>query len=102
MSWKTREGVKTPNYYGSMTQSATIYLGEYNNAPVYVPFNKVVPMTDPNKIVVSGWDINAMDMYNAMKRAHVLAPELVDKLRPLMESIKPLPSVYYKDFIASN
>lgn len=31
MKWRTREGVRTPDYYGSMTQSATIYLGEFNN-----------------------------------------------------------------------
>eukprot|EP00753_Platysulcus_tardus_P003261 PLAT12337.3.p3 GENE.PLAT12337.3~~PLAT12337.3.p3 ORF type:complete len:417 (+),score=261.21 PLAT12337.3:101-1351(+) len=37
-----------------------------------------------------------------MERAAVLEPELQDKLRPFMEGMKPLPSLYYPDFIASN
>lgn len=102
MTWRTRDGDHVPNYYGSMTQSATIYLGEFNNQPVYVPFNKIVPMADPNKMVIGGWDISSMDLYNGMIRARVLSPELEDKLKTHMENIVPLPSVYYEDYIALN
>lgn len=59
-------------------------------------------MADPNKMAIGGWDISGMDLYNGMKRAAVFPPEFVDKLKPYMEQMNPLPSVYYKDFIASN
>jgi myo-inositol-1-phosphate synthase len=77
-------------------------MGEHNNAPVYTQFNKIVQMVDPNKMVVGGWDISKLDMYSALCRAEVLPPEFRDKCKPYLESIVPLPSVYYKDFIASN
>jgi myo-inositol-1-phosphate synthase len=47
-SWRTREATKTPNFYGSMTQSATIYMGEFEGKPVYVPLSKIVPMVHPD------------------------------------------------------
>merc|ERR1719231_1381086 len=37
-----------------------------------------------------------------MKRAKVLEPTLQEQLRPHMQHLTPLPSVYYPDFIAAN
>jgi myo-inositol-1-phosphate synthase len=37
-----------------------------------------------------------------MKRAEVFDYDLQVKLRPFMEKMVPLPSVYYPDFIAAN
>ncbi len=31
--------------------------------------NKILPMVDPNDIIVGGWDISGISMYEAMKRA---------------------------------
>lgn len=69
---------------------------------IYVPFKDIVPILSPNDLVISGWDISDSNLYQAMTRAKVFEPELQEKLRPFMEPIVPLPSVYYPDFIASN
>ncbi|TMS33229.1 hypothetical protein L596_000991 [Steinernema carpocapsae] len=102
MFWRTRNGVQTANYYGSITQSTTVHLGYDGDSQVHVPFNSIVPMVDPNNLIIDGWDINNANLYDAMLRAKVFEPELIEKLRPHMEHIVPKPSIYYPDFIASN
>lgn len=45
ITWKTRDGVKTPNYYGSITQASTIRIGEdQNGEEIFVPMNALLPM----------------------------------------------------------
>jgi myo-inositol-1-phosphate synthase len=43
-----------------------------------------------------------MDLGDAMRRSKVLDIDLQNKLYPHMKAIKPLPSVYFPDFIAAN
>ena len=62
----------------------------------------MLPMVHPNDLVIGGWDISSMNLADAMKRAKVLEPTLQAQLRPHMEGLVPLPSVYYPDFIAAN
>lgn len=83
--------------------SSTVKLGSdpCGNA-VYTPMNNMLPMMHPNDIVYSGWDINDMNLADAMKRAKVLDYDLQQKLYPYMKDMKPLPSVYFPDFIAAN
>mmetsp|Transcript_17057 Transcript_17057/g.54770 ORF Transcript_17057/g.54770 Transcript_17057/m.54770 type:complete len:587 (+) Transcript_17057:123-1883(+) len=104
ITWRTREGVQHPNYLGSVTQASTIRLGTSaaSGRDLYVPFNKVLPMVHPNDIVLGGWDISSLNLGAAMERAEVLEYDLQRQLRPMMDSIVPLPSIYRKDFIASN
>ncbi|ODV96512.1 hypothetical protein PACTADRAFT_2803 [Pachysolen tannophilus NRRL Y-2460] len=103
LSFETNKGVVKPNYYGSVTQSATLKLGiDRHGSDVYAPFNDVLPLVNPNDLVVGGWDINGADLKKAMERAQVLDIDLQKKLGPYMKDIKPLPSVYYPDFIAAN
>lgn len=103
IEWKTKNGSQKPNYFGSLSQATTVRLGATKNGEeVFTPFNKIVPMVNPNDLVIGGWDINNMNMAEAMERAKVLEPDLQQKLRPYMEKITPLPSIYYPDFIAAN
>jgi myo-inositol-1-phosphate synthase len=37
-------------------------------------------MTNPEELVVTGWDINSLDLASAMKRAQVFDYELQQKL----------------------
>ncbi len=67
-----------------------------------MPLKDVLPVCDPNQIVIGGWDISKHNLAEAMDRAQVLEPDLKDKLRPVMVHMVPLPSVYYRDFIAAN
>jgi len=59
-------------------------------------------MLHPNDIVIGGWDINGANLYESMKRACVFDYELQEKLKIQMSQFKPLPSIYYPDFIAAN
>lgn len=102
--WDTREGKQAANYYGSVVMGSTIKLGTDSKTgdEINVPFHDMLPMVHPNDLVVGGWDISAMNLGDAMDRAQVLEPTLKQLVRKEMADIKPLPSIYYPDFIASN
>ncbi|KAK6335381.1 Myo-inositol-1-phosphate synthase [Orbilia brochopaga] len=104
LSWPTREGVQEANYYGSVIMGSTIKLGNdaATGEEINIPFHKLLPMVHPNDLVVGGWDISGMNLADAMDRAKVLEPTLKMQVRKEMEYMKPLPSIYYPDFIASN
>jgi myo-inositol-1-phosphate synthase len=59
-------------------------------------------MIHPNDLVIGGWDISSMNLADAMDRAAVLEPTLKGLVRKEMALMKPLPSIYYSDFIAAN
>ena len=97
------EGEQHSNYYGSLTQSTTIRIGSNDQGKeVHIPFNAILPMLQPNDIVIGGWDINGMNLGDAMARACVFDYSLQEKLKPMMSTMVPLPSIYYPDFIAAN
>jgi len=103
ISWRTKEGEQQPNWYGSVTQASTVRLGTTpGGEEIFLPMKDFMPMVDPNELVVGGWDINSMNLGDAMQRAGVLEYDLQRRLRPEMEKVVPLPSIYYPDFIASN
>lgn len=103
LSWRTKEGVQKANWFGSITQASTVLLGsDYNFKDVYLPMKDFVPMVDPDDIIVDGWDISSFNLGDAMKRAKVLDVNLQDQLYTKMSALKPLPSIYDKDFIAAN
>ncbi|RCN31145.1 inositol-3-phosphate synthase [Ancylostoma caninum] len=102
MTWRTKDGVQTANYFGSVTQASTVHLGWDGEQQIHVPFNEIIPILSPNDLIIDGWDINNKNLYEAMIRAKVFEPELQEKLRPYMEPIVPMPSIYYPDFIAAN
>lgn len=101
--FETKDGVIEPNYYGSMTQSLTIKIGvDESGNDAYVPFNLLVPMVNPNDLVIGGWDISSANLKEAAKRSKVLDVDLQKKLADRLEQYKPMPLVYYPDFIAAN
>ena len=56
LSWHTKEGVQKANYYGSITQSSTVLLGNdaHDGSSVHVPISAMLPMVDPNDIAFDG------------------------------------------------
>jgi myo-inositol-1-phosphate synthase len=103
MSWNTKEGEKHANYIGSITQASTVRLGSNKEGDaVHIPMSRLMPMIHPNDLVVGGWDISKLNLAQSMERARVLPFELQQKLKPYMENMAPLPSVYFPDFIAAN
>ncbi|KIW61687.1 hypothetical protein PV05_01779 [Exophiala xenobiotica] len=102
--WDTREGPRAANYYGSVMMGSTMKLGtDYKTGEeINIPFHNVLPMVHPNDLVVGGWDISSMNIAAAMDRAQVLEPTLKAQVYKEMALMKPLPSIYYPDFIAAN
>ncbi|XP_057665006.1 inositol-3-phosphate synthase 1-A [Diorhabda carinulata] len=98
LSWPTKKHVQKANWYGSITQAATVCVGD----EIYVPISKLLPMVHPDDIVIDGWDISACNLAESMERAQVLDLSLREQLRPYLEPMKPRPSVYVPEFIAAN
>eukprot|EP01027_Heterolobosea_sp_BB2_P006163 GEZU01009352.1.p1 GENE.GEZU01009352.1~~GEZU01009352.1.p1 ORF type:complete len:512 (+),score=240.80 GEZU01009352.1:245-1780(+) len=102
IKWRTKTGVQTPDYFGSMTQSSTVRIGSFKGKELYIPFKDLLPMINPNDIILGGWDINKANLADAMARAQVLDYDLQRQLVPYMKDFVPLPSIYFPDFIAAN
>ena len=104
LQWETREGLQAANWYGSVVMSSTVKLGADTTTgeEIFVPLNSLVPIAEPENIVIGGWDINNMNLAEAAHRAKVLQPSLKHLLAKQMSQIVPLPSPYYPTFIAAN
>lgn len=103
ISWRTKSGVHQPNYFGSVTQSSTLRLGvDSKGADVYVPMSSMLPLVNPTDLVIGGWDISGKNLAESMERAEVLEYDLQRQVKDDMSKMKPLPSIYYPDFIAAN
>ncbi len=86
-----RRGLAKP--IGSLTQMGTIRLGKRtdNTSPLIKDF---VPLADLNDIVFTGWDIFEDNVYESAAHAAVLKPEILKRLKPYLETIKPMPAVF--------
>ncbi|CAG2164762.1 unnamed protein product [Oppiella nova] len=103
MHWTTKEGTVRANYFGSITQSSTVLLGtDPSGKDVYIPMKDMIPMVNPNDLVVDGWDISGVSIAEAMKRAKVLDYNLQTQLIPLMQDMRPRKAIFDSDFIAAN
>lgn len=71
ITWMTKEGLKKPNYWGSVTQASTCRIGNFRGEEAYTPFSSLLPMVHPNDIVWGGWDISSLNLAEAMERAQV-------------------------------
>ncbi len=103
IGWETRDAKHMPNYYGSLTQAATMRVGfDMNGKDVFVPFSAVLPMAQPESIALGGWDISGANLADAMDRAQVLEPDLRRQLRSHLQGLVPLPGAFDQNFIAKN
>src|ERR1700728_3884544 len=91
-----RRGLAKP--IGSLTQMGTIRLGKRtdNNSPLIKDF---VPLADLNDIVFTGWDIFEDNVYEAAAHAEVLKPQILEKLKPYLETIRPMPAVFDRYYV---
>lgn len=102
ITWMTKDGLRKPNYWGSLTQAATLRVGNYEGEEVHTPFKNLLPMVEPNDIVLGGWDISSLNLAEAMERAKVIDWSLQQQLVPYMKDMVPLPGIYDQDFVAAN
>jgi myo-inositol-1-phosphate synthase len=91
-----RRGLAKP--IGSLTQMGTIRLGKRtdNKSPLIRDF---VPLAALNDIVFTGWDIFEDNVYESAAHAKVLEKETIEKMKPYLESIKPLPAVFDQYYV---
>ena len=107
VSWESKRGVHSPNYFGSLTQCGTAKVG-IQRLPngeikdVYKPIKDFLPLVNPTDIEVSGWDISGKNLYESCKRARVLEPDLINKLEDKLKEIVPLKAAFNPDYIAAN
>ena len=78
LSWYTKRGEQKANYFGSITQSSTMKIGCSGIKEVYLPMNKILPLVNPDQLVIGGWDINNMNLGEALKRSQVLEYNLIE------------------------
>jgi len=91
-----RKGLSKP--FGSLTQMGTIRLGKRtdNRTPLIRDF---VPLAGLDDLVFTGWDIFEDDVYTAARTAGVLEKDLLEAIRPFLQSIKPLKAVFDQKYV---
>jgi len=91
-----RRGLAQP--IGSLTQMGTIRLGKRTDAcsPKIQDF---VPLAGLDDLVFTGWDIFTDDMYASARGAGVLDRELLDRIKPFLQSIKPRKAVFDRNYV---
>src|SRR5205823_14252362 len=91
-----RRGLAKP--IGSLTQMGTVRLGKRteSKSPRIKDF---VPLASLDDIVFGGWDIFDDNCYDAAKTAGVLERDLLEQIRPELESIRPWPAVFNRRYV---
>jgi myo-inositol-1-phosphate synthase len=91
-----RKGLAKP--FGSLTQMGTVRLGKRTEgrSPRIKDF---VPLADLDDVVFGGWDIFEEDSYEAAKTAGVLDADLLEKIKPELEQIRPWPAVFDRRYV---
>jgi len=103
LQWRTKTGTQQANWFGSITQASTVLIGsDANDQDSYLPMNQIIPMVNPDDIVLDGWDISSLNIGDAMIRAQVLDVNCQDLVYKKLAQMKPRPSIYDADFIAAN
>jgi myo-inositol-1-phosphate synthase len=91
-----KKGLAKP--IGSMTQMGTIRLGKRTDGRIPA-IKDFVPLASLNDIVFGGWDIFEDNVYQAGVKAGVLERNLLDQIKPSLESIRPWSAVFDKSYV---
>jgi myo-inositol-1-phosphate synthase len=83
---------------GSLTQLATVRLGKRTEGrtPLIKDF---VPLARPEDLEFGGWDLYEDNAYEAARKAAVLDPALLEKVREPLERLNPMEAVFEQDFV---
>lgn len=61
LQWRTKNGIQTANWFGSITQASTVLLGsDANGEDIYTPMNSFLPMVDPDDIGIHNSKTNIL------------------------------------------
>jgi myo-inositol-1-phosphate synthase len=83
---------------GSLTQMGTIRLGKRTEKRVPM-IKDFVPLADLNDLEFGGWDIFEDTAFEASTKAGVLDPTLLERIRPELETIRPMPAVFDQNYV---
>jgi myo-inositol-1-phosphate synthase len=83
---------------GALTQMGTIRLGKRTEgrSPLIRDF---VPLASLDNIVFGAWDIFEENAYEAANTAGVIETNLLDKIKPELEAITPMPAVFDRRYV---
>ena len=83
---------------GSLTQMGTIRLGKRtdNRVPLVRDFVKLAALED---LIFGAWDIFEENAYESALHAGVLERDLVEKLKPELQAIKPMTAVFDQKYV---
>jgi myo-inositol-1-phosphate synthase len=84
--------------YGSLTQMGTIRLGKRtdNRVPLIKDF---VPLAKLEDLVFAAWDVFEDNGYESAKKAGVLNESDLQKVKPRLQSIKPMKAVFDQKYV---
>ncbi len=91
-----RRGIAKP--IGSLTQMGTIRLGKRTDGRT-PKINDFVPLAQLEDLVFTGWDVFEDDVYTAAMKAGVLEKDLLNQIKPLLSSLKPMPAVFSQHYV---
>ncbi len=83
---------------GSLTQLATVRLGKRTDgrAPLIKDF---VPLASLSDLEFGGWDIYEDNAYEAARKAAVLDPSLLERVREPLEKLQPMEAVFDNEYV---
>ena len=103
LTWENKNGEHSVKWLGSISQYGSVNLGYNKDGKVMSKLMKsMVPLRNPEDIVISGWDICGDDLYKACKKNKVIDPSLINQLKEELQIITPIKSIFYDGFIATN
>jgi myo-inositol-1-phosphate synthase len=91
-----RKGLAKP--IGSVTQMQKMRLGKRTH-PRFMPIHELVPLAGLPDLVFGGWDIFPDNSYEAAVKAGVLSAEMLNAVRPELESVRPWPAVFERAWV---
>ena len=91
-----RRGLAKP--IGSLTQMGTIRLGKRTDGRS-PKINEFVPLAGIDDIEFGAWDIFEEDAYEAALHAGVLEKELLNQVKDILRTIKPMKAVFSQDYV---
>lgn len=59
----------------------------------------VLPLARLNDLEFGGWDIHDTNLFQVASEAKVLESDLLRQIRPFLESIKPMPAVFRREYV---
>ncbi len=91
-----RRGLGKP--IGSVSQMQTIRLGKRSEDrnPFIRDVVDIAPLDD---LVFAGWDVKGDNVYESAANAKVLRPETLDPIKDFLETIKPMPAAFSRDYV---